>query len=142
MQIHSSIFDEPQGAVAQRSSGSIEKLHLGHVKRSLSRGAQEGFTALATMGHALHLGHDLRTVSASGAARFAIHFARAAAAYATPPRYAAGVRVRIQLGKGAPSRCLPPTSAAAQAIAAPSKRAAATEKARITELRRDLAIAT
>jgi hypothetical protein len=47
----------------------------------------------------------------------------------------------IQSGIGAPSRCLPPAHAAAQAATAPSNTAVAIEKARIMLLRRDLAIA-
>src|SRR3954466_4092886 len=44
-------------------------------------------------------------------------------------------------GIGSPSRRRPPTPAAAQEIAAPSRSAAATEKASMTELRLDFAIA-
>src|SRR6476620_3169114 len=47
----------------------------------------------------------------------------------------------IQSGNGAPSRCLPPAHAAAQAATAPNNTAVAIEKARIMLLRRDLAIA-
>lgn len=51
---------------------SIEKLHLEHVKRSLTLGDQAGLIAFTAMGHAMHLGHAMRTASGSSAARFAI----------------------------------------------------------------------
>jgi hypothetical protein len=47
----------------------------------------------------------------------------------------------IHSGSGAPSRCLPPAQAAAQAATAPSSVAAAKENARMIVLCRDRAIA-
>ena len=51
---------------------SIEKLHLEHVKRSLILGDQAGLIAFIAMGHAMHLGHAMRTASAFSAVTFAI----------------------------------------------------------------------
>ena len=51
---------------------SIEKLHLEHLKRSLILGDQAGLMAFIAMGHAMHLGHAMRTASESSAVSFVI----------------------------------------------------------------------
>ena len=51
---------------------SIEKLHLEHLKRSLILGDQAGLIAFIAMGHAMHLGHAMRTASESSAVSFVI----------------------------------------------------------------------